>query len=640
MSVDRVVLGGLDEGTWPPRTDHGRVSQPTHARPRRPRAARAAHRPDRARFRAGARHPRRGDHPRAEARRIAHGALALPAAAQGFCGRGGCGRACVAGGDAYRRLARECSTRRSPRRALARPRPEPDPALFPRSLSVTEIEILVRDPYSIFARHILKLDALDAIAVRARRRRSRHDHPRRARLLRASLSARSARARARGPARPRRARTFADIAEAFPELYAEWWPRFDAPGDAQFVLWEAERRPGISRRLRRVLRRACRSRLPTAASSPCAPAPTGSSIGATAASPSSISRPASRRGSGGLCGLLAAADARGHDADARARSKDCPPRRTRRTCSTCTPLAGEMPMTPREIKPTGEDETRPVAEIVEEHRAPLRGHDRALCQGRARLTCRGRFPKYARRFSDYDHLARVKEWSLASGEGTANEHRDLRHPAIHQGCAAPCRRSARFRLGVGQCGRRQDEGAHRPGRAAAARRLRARAHPLPDLHQGGGRQHGDPRVRTARPMGDAGRREPARRTDGARRATRRAARSSASPARCSPARSKRRAGSRSTPSTLSARGCCIWCRSRRTCRRASRCSTRTRAARCWPRKPPTCWRMRRAATFPSCMTRSAIVSVEAAGEKFDRCAQARRFAKSAFCAIQTGSPPG
>ena len=27
------------------------------------------------------------------------------------------------------------------------------------------------------------------------------------------------------------------------------------------------------------------------------------------------------------------------------------------------------------------------------------------------------FPKYARRFSEYDHLARVKEWSLASAGG-------------------------------------------------------------------------------------------------------------------------------------------------------------------------------------------------------------------------------
>ena len=54
-------------------------------------AAGAAHRPDRARFRAGARHARRGDHPGAEARRLAHGAVALPAAAQGLHRQGGLG---------------------------------------------------------------------------------------------------------------------------------------------------------------------------------------------------------------------------------------------------------------------------------------------------------------------------------------------------------------------------------------------------------------------------------------------------------------------------------------------------------------------------------------------------------------------
>jgi ATP-dependent helicase/nuclease subunit B len=31
------------------------------------------------------------------------------------------------------------------------------------------------------------------------------------------------------------------------------------------------------------------------------------------------------------------------------------------------------------------------------------------------------FPKYARRYSDYDHLARVKEWSATAGESDSGE---------------------------------------------------------------------------------------------------------------------------------------------------------------------------------------------------------------------------
>ena len=31
------------------------------------------------------------------------------------------------------------------------------------------------------------------------------------------------------------------------------------------------------------------------------------------------------------------------------------------------------------------------------------------------------FPKFARKYSDYDHLARVKEWSLANADGEEGE---------------------------------------------------------------------------------------------------------------------------------------------------------------------------------------------------------------------------
>jgi ATP-dependent helicase/nuclease subunit B len=76
---------------------------------------------------------------------------------------------------------------------------------------------------------------------------------------------------------------------------------------------------------------------------------------------------------------------------------------------------GRTPIDPREIKPTGKEE-RSVAEIVEEHRRRFEGMIVRYAKGEAAYLSRP-FPKYARRFSEYDHLARVKEWSLASAGG-------------------------------------------------------------------------------------------------------------------------------------------------------------------------------------------------------------------------------
>ena len=46
---------------------------------------------------------------------------------------------------------------------IARPRPTPPRAARPTFLSVTEIESRLRDPYTIYARRILRLRALDPV---------------------------------------------------------------------------------------------------------------------------------------------------------------------------------------------------------------------------------------------------------------------------------------------------------------------------------------------------------------------------------------------------------------------------------------------------------------------------------------------
>jgi ATP-dependent helicase/nuclease subunit B len=46
---------------------------------------------------------------------------------------------------------------------VGRPKPAPPLDVRPRRLSITEIETLIRDPYAIYARHILKLEPLDPL---------------------------------------------------------------------------------------------------------------------------------------------------------------------------------------------------------------------------------------------------------------------------------------------------------------------------------------------------------------------------------------------------------------------------------------------------------------------------------------------
>ena len=66
---------------------------------------------------------------------------------------------------------------------LKKPAPKPPRAARPLALSVTDIENWLRDPYTIYAKHILRLRELDAGRPAAGRGRPRHRDPQRARRV-------------------------------------------------------------------------------------------------------------------------------------------------------------------------------------------------------------------------------------------------------------------------------------------------------------------------------------------------------------------------------------------------------------------------------------------------------------------------
>jgi ATP-dependent helicase/nuclease subunit B len=69
----------------------------------------------------------------------------------------------VARGERYRALCRHLDAPAAPPRPIGRPSPRPPRDARPTSLSVTDIEHWLRDPYTIYAKHILKLPRLDPV---------------------------------------------------------------------------------------------------------------------------------------------------------------------------------------------------------------------------------------------------------------------------------------------------------------------------------------------------------------------------------------------------------------------------------------------------------------------------------------------
>jgi ATP-dependent helicase/nuclease subunit B len=126
---------------------------------------------------------------------------------------------------------------------MARPAPCPGAALQPETLSITEISTLYRDPYAIYAKHILKLSPLDPLvgSVDARDRGE---------IIHAVLAKFVEQTQSSWPDDPWATIVALGEAEFAPYRHLEsvnafWWPMFENTA-RWFVGWQAARRSEVS----------------------------------------------------------------------------------------------------------------------------------------------------------------------------------------------------------------------------------------------------------------------------------------------------------------------------------------------------------------------------------------------------------
>ncbi|MFQ5972365.1 MAG: double-strand break repair protein AddB, partial [Alphaproteobacteria bacterium] len=240
---DVMILGGLNEGTWPPEHDTGPwMSRPMQSDfglplPER-RVGLSAHDFCQA-FCAGSvvmtRAERVEGTPTVPSRWLAR--LQHLATGRGLPDPRENGRTW----RAWQRQLDRVSTglgRREPR-----PAPAPPVEARPRHLSVTQIETWMRDPYAIYARHILRLRALDPIdALPDAARYGTLVHRTLEEFMRARAPFADAHA-ALGELLAIGERTFQPL-NAFPGVWSFWWPRFQRAARS-FVEHEAKRGPHV-----------------------------------------------------------------------------------------------------------------------------------------------------------------------------------------------------------------------------------------------------------------------------------------------------------------------------------------------------------------------------------------------------------
>jgi ATP-dependent helicase/nuclease subunit B len=243
QSVDRLVLGGLVEGVWPPETR----ADPWLSRPMRHELgldlperriglsahdfAQALGAPEVILSRAA----KLGGTPTVASRFVQR--LAAVAGETRWNGA-------LARGARYVELARTLDAPAGKAMPTARPRPRPPLAARPTALSVTEIEHWLRDPYTIYAKHVLRLPPLEAV-----------DTPPgaadRGTVIHGAIGDFTRLFADRLPTAPldellKLGRIhFAPLAD-YPEATAFWWPRFERIARWFVATFEPERRARLA----------------------------------------------------------------------------------------------------------------------------------------------------------------------------------------------------------------------------------------------------------------------------------------------------------------------------------------------------------------------------------------------------------
>lgn len=402
LDLDQVVLGGLDEGIWPPTPEtDSLLNRPMRLAlglsPPERRIGQTAHDVSQALGCAEivmTRARKRDGKPTVPSRFLER--LKAFAGGETWTAITGRGNRLLAFGAAL--------DRPRPVAALRRPAPRPGPDRFPRRLSVSEIETLVRDPYAIYARHILRLSALDPVAIRpslADRGTILH------RILAEFAAAHP------GPLPPtarddlvqRGFDAFGDIQQAYPELYALWEPDFERI-IPHYLAWEEERRAALAE-----LHPETYGRLdiPLASGEPLSVRGLADRVeiaaggGATIVDYKSGSVPTNKHVQAGFSPQLTL-----EAAMLRSGGFEGVPVPPAVPDLLYVKLGGRERLKIQEVKPR---EGRPMAELVDAHVDGLTKLARLYADEGAGYLSR-RFVQHSRRALTYDHLARVREWSV------------------------------------------------------------------------------------------------------------------------------------------------------------------------------------------------------------------------------------